>query len=89
MENQVSRTLVGSTRLLDPQEQFATQALRSTQLAATPQQLREWFVSRWQMAVTFEEARAPLGMETQRQGRRKPSPARRPACWVCTRSSAC
>lgn len=51
----------------DPQEQFATQALLSTKLEATPQQLLEWFVSRWQMEVTFEEARAHLGMETQRQ----------------------
>jgi DDE superfamily endonuclease len=51
----------------DPQEQFATQALLSTQLAATPQQILAWFVRRWQMEVTFEEARAHLGMETQRQ----------------------
>jgi hypothetical protein len=26
-----------------------------------------WFVCRWTMEVTFEEARAHLGMETQRQ----------------------
>ena len=26
-----------------------------------------WFVRRWTMEVTWEEARAPLGMETQRQ----------------------
>jgi hypothetical protein len=26
-----------------------------------------WFVRRWTMEVTFEEARAHLGMETQRQ----------------------
>jgi hypothetical protein len=51
----------------DPQEKFETQALLSTQLAATPQQILEWFVRRWQMEVTFEEARAHLGMETQRQ----------------------
>jgi hypothetical protein len=51
----------------DPQEKFATQALLSTQLAATPQQILAWFVRRWQMEVTFEEARAHLGMETQRQ----------------------
>ena len=51
----------------DPQEKFATQALLSTQLEATPQQILAWFVRRWQMEVTFEEARAHLGMETQRQ----------------------
>ena len=27
----------------------------------------EWFVMRWQLEVTFEEARAHLGIETQRQ----------------------
>src|SRR5262245_36248511 len=51
----------------DPQEQFETQALLSTKLEATPQEILEWFVKRWQMEVTFEEARAHLGMETQRQ----------------------
>jgi hypothetical protein len=30
-------------------------------------QVLEWFVMRWQVEVTFEEARAHLGMETQRQ----------------------
>jgi DDE superfamily endonuclease len=51
----------------DPQEKFETQALLSTKLEATPQQILAWFVSRWQMEVTFEEARAHLGLETQRQ----------------------
>src|SRR5262249_48722074 len=30
-------------------------------------QMLAWFVRRWTMEVTFEEARAHLGMETQRQ----------------------
>ena len=30
-------------------------------------QILTWFVRRWRMEVTFEEARAHLGMETQRQ----------------------
>jgi hypothetical protein len=51
----------------DPQEQCAPQAWLSTKLAATPQQLLAWCGRRWQMAVTCEEARAHLGMETQRQ----------------------
>lgn len=51
----------------DPQGEFETQALRSTNLAHTPQQMLEWFVRRWTMEVTFEEARAHLGIETQRQ----------------------
>jgi len=51
----------------DPAGKFATQALLSTNLAATPPQIIEWFVMRWQVEVTFEEARAHLGVETQRQ----------------------
>ncbi len=46
---------------------FKPQALLSTDLATSPQQIVEWFVLRWQLEVTFEEARAHLGIETQRQ----------------------
>jgi hypothetical protein len=51
----------------DPQEHFKPQALLSTYLEHTPTQMLTWFVRRWTMEVTFEEARAHLGMETQRQ----------------------
>jgi hypothetical protein len=51
----------------DPQEDFKPQALLSTNLEHTPAQMLTWFVRRWTMEVTFEEARAHLGMETQRQ----------------------
>lgn len=51
----------------DPQGKFDPQALLSTSLAHKPQQILEWFVRRWTMEVTFEEARAHLGVETQRQ----------------------
>jgi DDE superfamily endonuclease len=51
----------------DPQEKFSTQALLSTRLEAEPCEILAWFVKRWQMEVTFEEARAHLGVETQRQ----------------------
>lgn len=51
----------------DPQERFKAQALWSTNLAHTVEQIVNWFVRRWTMEVTFEEARAHLGMETQRQ----------------------
>jgi hypothetical protein len=51
----------------DPQEDFKPQALLSTNLAYTPEQILPWFVRRWTMEVTCEEARAHLGMETQRQ----------------------
>lgn len=43
------------------------QALLCTDLTVTPEQIVEWFVLRWQLEVTFEEARAHLGIETQRQ----------------------
>jgi len=51
----------------DPQERFKPQALLSTHLEHTPEQMLIWFVRRWTMEVTWEEARAHLGMETQRQ----------------------
>ena len=51
----------------DPQERFKPQALLSTNLEHTCEQMLAWFVRRWSMEVTFEEARAHLGMETQRQ----------------------
>ena len=51
----------------DPTGTFAPQALLSTNQATTASQIVEWFVLRWQVEVTFEEARAHLGVETQRQ----------------------
>lgn len=51
----------------DPQGEFDPQALLSTHLDHTPAQMLRWFVRRWTMEVTFEEARAHLGLETQRQ----------------------
>jgi hypothetical protein len=51
----------------DPSEKFKPQALLSTNLESEPVEMLEWFVRRWQVEVVFEEARAHLGMETQRQ----------------------
>jgi hypothetical protein len=51
----------------DPQGEFASQALVTTQLDHTPAQMLAWFVRRWTMEVTLEEARSHLGIETQRQ----------------------
>jgi hypothetical protein len=51
----------------DPQGQYDPQAFLSTHVDHTPVQILTWFVRRWRMEVTFEEARAHLGMETQRQ----------------------
>ena len=51
----------------DPLRQFHSQALLCTDPAVTPVQVIEWFVLRWRLEVTFHEARAHLGIETQRQ----------------------
>ena len=51
----------------DPPGKCDTQAVLCTKVEVTPLQVLEWFVWRWQVEVTFEEARAHLGMETQRQ----------------------
>ena len=42
-------------------------AFLCTDLQASPLAILEWFVQRWQVEVTFEEVRAHLGVETQRQ----------------------
>jgi hypothetical protein len=51
----------------DPEEEFDAQAFLSTNMKVEPQQMLEWFVRRWTVEVTFEEARTHLGVETQRQ----------------------
>lgn len=51
----------------DPRGGFEPQALLSTDQEILAAQVVEWFVLRWQLEVTFEEARAHLGVETQRQ----------------------
>jgi hypothetical protein len=50
-----------------PLGKFEPQALLSTDQKLSARQKVEWFVLRWQLEVTFEEARAHLGIETQRQ----------------------
>lgn len=51
----------------DPKGTFASQALLCTNVMLDPIQILEYFVQRWQLEVTFEEVRAHLGVETQRQ----------------------
>ena len=50
-----------------PEMQFAPQALLCTDLQVAAPQIVSWFVLRWSLEVTFHEARAHLGVETQRQ----------------------
>jgi len=51
----------------DPLGEYETVCLLCTDQTVAPNQLVEWFVMRWQVEVTFEEARRHLGVETQRQ----------------------
>ena len=51
----------------DPLGRFSPQALLCTDPTRDPLQIIRWFILRWQVEVTFQEARAHLGVETQRQ----------------------
>jgi len=51
----------------DPLGKLENAAFLSTDLDATAQQILSWYVMRWNIEVTFEDARAHLGLETQRQ----------------------
>jgi hypothetical protein len=51
----------------DPEGKVSDTAFFCTDLHATPEQILHWVVMRWSVKVTFEEARAHLGVETQRQ----------------------
>ena len=51
----------------DPLGRFDPQALLCTDPNQDPHQVLRWFVQRWQLETTFQETRAHLGVETQRQ----------------------
>jgi hypothetical protein len=51
----------------DPKGEFDPVALVCNEQEITAEQIVEWFVLRWQVEVTFQEVRAHLGVETQRQ----------------------
>jgi len=53
--------------LRDVEGRQPAKALLSTDTALTPEQILSHYVGRWSAEVTLEEARAHLGMETQRQ----------------------
>ena len=50
-----------------PDGEKEAEALFSTCLEHSAIQIIEWFILRWNIEVTFEETRAHLGVETQRQ----------------------
>lgn len=51
----------------DPSGKLLPAAFFATDLDATPEQILAWVVMRWGIEVTFQETRAHLGLETQRQ----------------------
>jgi hypothetical protein len=51
----------------DPTGEHEPSAFLSTDLDVTPPTILGWFVSRWRVETTFQEVRAHLGVETQRQ----------------------
>lgn len=51
----------------DPQGKFKASAFCSTNLTLSAQDILNHYVSRWNIEVTFQECRAHLGFETQRQ----------------------
>ncbi len=51
----------------DPLGEHEPQAFLSTDLTAAPATILQWFVFRWRVETTFQEVRAHLGVETQRQ----------------------
>jgi hypothetical protein len=51
----------------DPSGEHDPSVFLSTDLDATPDAILGWFVSRWRVETTFQEVRAHLGVETQRQ----------------------
>jgi hypothetical protein len=53
--------------LRDPEGKLAPMALLSTNEHLSAQDIVTYFVRRWSVEVTFEEVRAHLGVETQRQ----------------------
>jgi hypothetical protein len=51
----------------DPIGEHEPSAFLSTDLDVSPATILGWFVSRWRVETTFQEVRAHLGVETQRQ----------------------
>ena len=69
----------------DPQDRFAPQALLCTDPTRDPAQIVSWFVRRWRVEVTERHERTWVSKRNG-NGPTRPSPARPPACWRCSRS---
>ena len=66
----------------DPEGKLRMEAFFCTDRQATPEQILPWVVMRWSVEVTFEEVRAHLGMETQRQGSDQAIARTTPVLWA-------
>jgi hypothetical protein len=51
----------------DPKGNLRTEAFFCTDVGVKSKQILQWVIYRWNIEVTFEELRAHLGLETQRQ----------------------
>jgi hypothetical protein len=51
----------------DPAGRFESRALACTDPSVDDEQILAWFIRRWRVETTFQEVRAHLGVETQRQ----------------------
>ena len=58
---------LGIVLVKTPDGKNAAEIFFSTDVETVPAQIINWFVLRWNIEVTFEETRAHLGVETQRQ----------------------
>jgi hypothetical protein len=65
----------------DPSQCIEPQAVLSTNLDQTPEPILTWLIRRWSIEGTLEEARAHLGLETQRQWHARASARTTPALW--------
>ena len=71
----------------DPLGKLRPAAFFATDLDATPEQILAWVVMRWGIEVTFEETRAHLGLESQRQWSDLAIARTTPLYWACSPSS--
>jgi hypothetical protein len=58
---------IRSVLVADPEGTLRMEAFCCTDLQATPAHILAWVVMRWSVEVTWQDARAHLGVETQRQ----------------------
>jgi hypothetical protein len=69
----------------DPMSKLSPRAYFSTRQVDAPRQIVVEFIKRWTIETTFEEARAHLGIETQRQWSDRRWSVRHHVCWASTR----